>query len=393
MIRYLCFLAFFVLFFSNLPGLSTYFQIIGVSLLMLAAIVSMVTRRARLEKLSLVEVLWFWATFFSFVVSLISGNVFVFLMTLVGSVAFTSVAILRRTVAFEELAEICAYSFCLITPIVIFSDLSGYLSGISAESAAGIGLLRFRPLGLHPNLAGFIFGFGAILNFYFYIKKSGFQRYIFFIVALMCVSFVLAASSRAGLFAILGAVVIAGFFRFRFRFSAVHVRILIFGLFLLPVLIYKFEDGSNYIYNVLELGSDTRGVDSGGTGRVDLWKLSVSEIENRNFFKLLFGSGFRSSSEEQIGYSTESSYFTLILENGLIVTAFFFFICLFSAGLMIRRARSVKDVGFLIGVLVVFVFLQSVFNRYMVAFGNPVSLLILFAYFGLGVFENKNNSL
>jgi len=375
--------------------LSIQLQLLGVSFFILAAMICIFSRRAKRESMTLFEMLWSGAALCSFIAAIIAGNGFVFSMTLVSSAVFISVAIIRRSMSFEELAKICAYTFCIIIPIALLVDFSGYLSGISGEGAYGIGLLRFSPLGLHPNLTGFIFGFGTLLNLYFFHKTLTSKRFVFLGASFLCLTFVMAASSRAGLLAIFGAILIAYSLRFQFEIKVKHLRTIKIALFssfiLIPVFIYSFPDIAVYIEKIIDLNSETRGISSGGTGRVDLWLLSVHEIQNRGFFELLFGSGFRSSSKGLIGYSTESSYFTLILENGLMLTLLFIPLCFIWGVAQLRNAPDIKNVRFLIGTLIVFVFIQSVFNRYMVAFGNPVSLLILVAYFGARDFGKISN--
>lgn len=389
MIRLLCFLSFSVLFFSNWPGLAVQIQILGVLLFVMAAAVSLLTGQARKEELTIVELLWLVATFSSFLASIVSGSMNVFIMTLVGSAAFLSVSILRRTMCFDELARICAYSFCIIIPIVIVIDPSAFLSGISAEWESGVGLLRFRPLGLHPNLTGFVFGFGAILTLYFFYVTTDRKKYVFLLTSFFCLIFVLAASARAGLVAIAVTFFVVMTLRVRQEMIAKYIKFFSVALVLVllaPVLLADFSIISLYFVNILDLDSETRGVGSGGTGRLDLWMLSINELKARGFFELLFGTGFRSSSEESIGYSTESSYFTLMLENGLVIAITFFLHTISWAGRLIRRAEDERSVSLLIGGLIVFVCIQSIFNRYMIAFGNPVSLLMLAAFFGVGKF-------
>ncbi len=393
MVRMFCFASFTVLFFSNWNGLSIQFQVLGVFFLLLSAMSSLYKMEAKLKAISLVEILFLWSALSSLFASMITSNGFVFVMSLVGSAAFASVAIIRRSIDSEELAKICAYSFCTIVPIALAIDFTGYLTGISAEWTSGIGLLRFRPLGLHPNLTGFLFGFGALLTFYFFLTSLSSVKYIFLATSILSVSFVLAASSRAGIVAILGAIIFSNASRLRFQSWVLSMRLFVLAFILLlimvPVVVYSWPHIEEYIVRIMDLESETRGLGTGGTGRVNLWLLSLHDIQNRNFVELLFGTGFRSSSAKFIGYNTESSYFTLILENGLVFTFIFVPICMIWGIKQIRLTPNRKDIRFLMGTLMIFVLLESVFNRYMLAFGNPASLLSLVIYSGIGVLHTK----
>ncbi|MFD2175834.1 O-antigen ligase family protein [Rhodobacter lacus] len=383
-----CFLSFFVLYFSNWPGLATQFQVLGVAFLGVSAGFAFFGRRCRIIGFSYTEYLLFGTTITSLLAGMLASNAFVVLLTLVAMVAYSSLALLQRAMSFEEIARICAFSYCAVIPVAIASDPLGYLASVMGETAHGIGLLRFRPLGLHPNLTGFIFGFGAILNFYFFRSTLGRLRWMFLAASGLSLSMVLAASSRAGLVAVVSAVLLANVLRLRLRLPKLRgarlALVLTGALCLAVALLLNMSTVQEYFVRILDLESKTRGFGSGGTGRVDLWMQSVKELESRNIAELLFGTGYRSSSYEQIGYSTESSYFTLMLENGLLFSVLFIPVIFMWGLIQLRSAKSRAEIGFLIGSLIVFVFTQSAFNRYMMAFANPASLLILAGYLGIG---------
>jgi O-antigen ligase len=137
----------------------------------------------------------------------------------------------------------------------------------------------------------------------------------------------------------------------------------------------------------LEFTSETRGVDSGGTGRIELWE-EGTEMIIADPIRLLFGHGFRSAEAHLIGISLESSYLTLLFEVGLFATVGFLLCVYFS----ILKSLKISDlcyeggVGIYYSVAMCFIFIlfQSIFNRYLVSIGNFFSVfffLLLFRIF------------
>jgi hypothetical protein len=145
-----------------------------------------------------------------------------------------------------------------------------------------------------------------------------------------------------------------------------------------------------FVTTMLELDSNLRGVSSGGTGRTELWARGVA-----TFFQdplmFLFGGGFRSSNPDVIGFSTESSYISILLDSG----AFFgaavisvFWYAPLKALKIVPRAERHGSRLILLPSLMTFLIVESVFNRYLLAIGNPASLMSLLILLSLSLRPN-----
>ena len=203
---------------------------------------------------------------------------------------------------------------------------------------------------------------------------------IYAAASIVSIIFVFAASARSSLLCLLFCVACASVSSFS-KLSVRNKLLLLAGLLLLSVVFALRADSVwAYISDMLELESDTRGLGSGGTGRTELWMQGVDLIAGRSW-ELVTGSGLRSSGADQIGFSTENSYVTITLESGIFLMCLFLtsvtrtiLICLTSdwrgVGPMAMRLKG-------IALILTFLLLESFFNRYLIAIGNPLSLLML----------------
>jgi hypothetical protein len=122
-----------------------------------------------------------------------------------------------------------------------------------------------------------------------------------------------------------------------------------------------YEKIFNYLYIVLELGSKTRGVDSGGSGRTELWQRGLDLISSRPE-QWLFGGGLRWSTADTIGFSVESSYITIILDSGVIAGSVFIAAmvhAIFKSAYWSRVKSSANVDAVLLTMIVVFALAQS----------------------------------
>ncbi|WP_165903469.1 O-antigen ligase family protein [Thiobaca trueperi] len=383
-VRATLFLAFYVLFFSNLAGLATHFQILGVSLTILAALFSLLTGQVRRQPMSPGEVMMVAIVALSSFSGIWALDHETVLYSLIFGAVFFAVGILRRYMTLAEVMQVCGLSFLIVMATVIVTDLPSFLRGLTGDVVYGIGLFRYSPFDLHPNLVGFIFGAGAVLLYQIGLTKQGPMKAFYLAASLLCFSFVLAASSRAGMLATVGAFVIYKMLGVKLRFSKnAPIQMIVVGSLLgilgIGLLVY-LPTITEYIIRITDLDNPLRGLESGGTGRTDKWLLSIDVINSRDLLELLFGTGIRSSSADKIGYSVESSYFTLALENGLFLAALWVFASI-DAMLRLGVSRDPQTPWkSAASILLAFALLQSMFNRYLLGVGNPVSLLLLFIY-------------
>jgi len=295
-------------------------------------------------------------------------------------VVLASAALLARQPWVDRIDAVFRRAYLALIASVLAVQSGEFLASVAGTVEYSVGLVRFAPLGMHPNLSGLVYGGGALLFFqHFLSSRRAHQRLLALLLCGLCLAVVLAASARASLLA-LGLTGLLGTVLMAWRGSRrARIALALGALGLLAVGLWKAPAIADYLTIILDLDSPTRGTDSGATGREDIWRDGI-----RLFLSdpLLFftGRGVRAAGPEVIGFPVESSYINLALEHGAV---FGLLIALaFAATAWRTLGRSVRGgtldpVLFLSGLMLVFVLLQSVFNRYLVAVGNPYSLWIL----------------
>lgn len=275
--------------------------------------------------------------------------------------------------------------FVVVVGVAIFenNNLFDSLSFVETET----GRVRFSPFLNHPNLTGHIFSVASI-NFVLMIfrRQSLFKEkltWAFF--ALISVIYVMAASSRGSFVGLVLAIFVA-FFIYIKNISPIKRSKILFKLLISTVIIfaYKFSEVLDWIFELFELNSDYRGVGSGGTGRFDNWT-SVMDKVNDNTLKVFIGSGLRSWSDDYYGHATDSSYINSLWESGYFITLG---VVLLFGNILYKIAikKTLNIFNCYVAAIVTFVMIESIFARYMIAVGNPGSLLVLMI---VGVNFNK----
>lgn len=270
------------------------------------------------------------------------------------------------------------YLALLITILLV--QPGDYFTSVAGTTERAVGLVRLEPLGLHPNLSGLVYGGGALLFFQQFLVTEGFGKRVLLLgTSAMCLSLVLAASARASMLALgLTGAVAVGLLAWKGSNKA-RKTIGAAALLMTGVAILSADKIASYLTVILDLNSPTRGVDSGATGRADIWRDGVALVFSDPVL-LFTGRGIRAAGPDVIGFPVESSYINLALENGavfgvLITVAF----VVTAARALINSVRNerLNTELLLSGLMLVFVLAQSIFNRYLIAVGNPYSLLVL----------------
>jgi hypothetical protein len=109
-----------------------------------------------------------------------------------------------------------------------------------------------------------------------------------------------------------------------------------------------------------------------------------------NWSTFLFGGGFRSSNSDLIGFSTESSYITILLDSGVFIGTAMILVFWYSpikALTLTAPAQRSSGPLVLLTSFLTFVIVESAFNRYLLAIGNPTSLISLLLVFGVAIRE------
>ncbi len=127
----------------------------------------------------------------------------------------------------------------------------------------------------------------------------------------------------------------------------------------------------------MDLDSAQRGLDSGLSGRQELWQMVFSQFFTSNI-PFLWGGGFRNTWLSTYISAVDNGYIVAIAEAGfislLIILSRLIFVAIKSAK---RLENSPNTMDAAIVGLVAFILIQSIIARYLLAIGNPASLIIL----------------
>lgn len=355
-------------------------QMGAISLLLLAGFFSALSGDTLRIRPSLVEWLFGIAFLFAMLVAWMTGNV---LSTMYGAMlllVLVAVAFLIRHRGAAELIAVFRWAYVALVGTVLVLESPALFASLSGSVEYGLGLVRYQPLGMHPNLSGLVYGGGALLFFQRYLatdKRS--QKGFALAMVVLCLCVLLAASARAGMLA-LGVAGSTGITLIALRGSRRSRMSLVFAALIgVLVILFNWAAIKDYLSLILDVDSPTRGVESGATGRTDIWRAGI-ELVFSDAALLFTGRGIRSALPDIIGFPVESSYINLALEHGV------FFGSLITLAFVVTACRALqqglnpgqhKYQLFMVGLMVVFMLAQSFFNRYLIGVGNPYSLWIL----------------
>ncbi len=365
-------------------------QLTAVALLAGAAIFSLLLRRMRPAKLSPFElVLLFCALTSAFISSLMGfygASQYAFVLFL----CMISIAAIVRTLSLREILNV----FVLISIALLLIPLVSYRPQLVAALSlkiSDIGLERFTPFDMHPNLVGFTYaGTAMIMACRTLIAPSRTGKFFGALLTALSLLFIVAASARSAMLgvAVSGVLYIWAFATARGGNRKRRLQLLII-LGVLAVAALGMDPMRGYLLSAFEVQSESRGVDSGATGRVELWTAGI-DLLLANPFRTLFGFGFRSAEYAIIGFPVESSYIVLCLEIGVLGAALLLGIFLVSSMkmILIGRTGAFGDDGRILqffGLAIIAFMVHSIFNRYLVGIGNPMSLMALVMMSAYGV--------
>lgn len=299
-----------------------------------------------------------------------------------------SAAVLARQPWVASLDRVFRCVYIALVASVLVTQPGDYLTSVAGTVERSVGLVRFTPLGMHPNLAGLVYGGGSMLFVqHFLSTRRTHQKLFALLMAGLCLSMVLAASARASLLAlgVTGVIAVAliawrGSRRARTALGAAAIG-------LAAVALAQAGTIARYLGTILDLDSPTRGTASGATGREDLWREGI-ELVFSDPVLFFTGRGVRAAGPEVIGFPVESSYINLALEHGVLLG--FLIVLVFAVTAWRALGRSfhtgaMNPALFLSGSMLLFILVQSIFNRYLIAVGNPFSLLVLLVLLRLGL--------
>jgi len=355
-------------------------QLGAIGLFLAAGFLAMIAGGTRRIELCAAEYVLGSAFMFAMVVAFLRGNALstefgaMFLLVLVSA----GVLARQHWVARIDHVFRCAY-IALIASVLVVQPTE-FLTSVVGTVERSVGLVRFEPLGMHPNLCGLVYGGGSLLFFQHFLTTPRLHQKLFaLLLSALCLGMVLAASSRASLLALtltgVVAVLLIAWRGSRRARSAVTLS----TAMLVAVGIFQASAIADYLTVILDLDSPTRGVDSGATGREVIWQEGV-ELVFSDPILFFTGRGIRAAGPEVIGFPVESSYINLALEHGVFFGLLITLTFLVTAWRTLGRSFEsgvMNPALFVSGLMLVFILFQSVFNRYLIAVGNPYSLWIL----------------
>jgi exopolysaccharide production protein ExoQ len=383
-------------FWSNVDGIGGVMQLLYLGFFLAASFYVLLFGRVAGVPPSGTELTLYSVGVLSACVALFRSQEFSAQYTMIFLATLILTSILARSVSLERLLDVGAVTAfaCVLTAILM--DGRGFYRALSI-SITSRGLFRYAPLNTHPVLMGLIFGMGSILMARRAILATTiYSRVAMIAGSLAAVIFIIAASSRGSLLSLSIAALAAILVDVRF---AKGTSLKLLGACVAAAGVLAFSIGDNvaaYLDTILQIHSSSRGLSSGFTGRDVLWAHAFSTFLSDPVL-LFVGGGLRSSELATIGFLTENSYITILLDSGLFLGGALILVLLYTLVSARRLSRGAGAPGmskptlFLVPLLV-FVLVQSFFDRYLVAVGNPASLLLLLVFISLSLRSKRKGS-
>lgn len=355
-------------------------QMGAISLLLMAGFFSALSGDTLRIRPSLVEWLFGTAFLFAMLVAWMTGNV---LSTMYGAMLLLiliALAFLIRHRGAAELIAVFRWAYVALVGTVLALESPALFASLSGSVEYGLGLVRYQPLGMHPNLSGLVYGGGALLFCQRWLAAdTRTQKGCALAMGVLCLCVLLAASARAGMLA-LGVAGFTGVGLIALRGSRRSRMSLVFAALVgVGVVLFNWAAIRDYLSLILDIDSPTRGVESGATGRTEIWRMGI-ELVFSDATLLFTGRGIRSALPDLIGFPVESSYINLALEHGLFFGSLITLAFVVTAGRALNQGLQPgqpRHQLFMVGLMFVFMLAQSFFNRYLIGVGNPYSLWIL----------------
>jgi hypothetical protein len=375
----------YVAYVSSSPGLDSVARPLIFILLLLAALIAIMGKKIRPIPPTASELLLYAVGIISSAVALVRSVDYSIYYSMYFLTAIICISVIARTVPLDRLLDLAAICMllCVVTTVLFYGkDLLACLS----ISVGKTGLRRFTPFGSHPLLVGYIFGSGSILLVRrAYLAGRPWERYVMACGAVLAWTMVLGASARSAVAGLVAAALFAYIVEFRFFKGSSLGRAGMVTIVIGALAGVYLAATSSYLQKLLEVNSDTRGIGSGVTGRTDLWEKGLLSLTSDPTL-VAFGGGLRSSEYSVIGFLTENSYITILLDSGAILgSALILFLMLAPLAALRQSRASSTHALVLLPSFFVFLLVQCFFVRYLVGLGNPTALYTLVLFMGLSM--------
>jgi hypothetical protein len=380
-----CFLA----FLSNASGVGAIARPLIFVALLLAAFLAVLTNKMQRIAASPAELLLYFIGILSAAVSLVRSEEYCIYYTMYFVSALIFMSVFARALPLERLLDLGAVTIVLCIAACVGFERAGLLAALELSVGAS-GLERFSPFNDHPLLIGYIFGSGSLLLARrVYLARNTMERSLMAVAVLLAWTIVVAASSRSSIVALMVATGFAVFFEFRALRAITAKRFAVAAAATAALLVLYFGFANTYMVKILEIDSTYRGAGTGATGRTDLWAKALEALVSDPTL-IAFGGGLRSSEYTVIGFLTENSYLTILLDSGLMAGGTLILFLLYTpiSALRIQRSSTAgpkKAIVFLPSFFV-FLLVQCFFLRYFIGLGNPTSLLTLVFFLSVSMY-------
>lgn len=282
-------------------------------------------------------------------------------------------------VSVKEVLE--AFYWSAILSILIFLPLSfeALMQSLTTFS-------RLIPFNFHPNLLALQLAGYLCVMLWKFMLGGWFTRTLSGLAGVVCIVGILLASSRGAIVAVaIGFIFVlvtliarpAKHLRRRTIKISLLVVTLLAALFVLASNLDSTRDAYAVLDQVLSLSTPDRGLDSGMSGRVDMWHEALRVLSDGTW---LLGHGVRSSDAAYTYPMIDNSYLVILYDMGavpLILIAWRFVSILLRIARNAHREvdRDLRSLYIACGMFLVVLLVTSIVERSLFAVGNPFSLL------------------
>ncbi|MCA1392269.1 hypothetical protein I6F20_24660 [Bradyrhizobium sp. IC3123] len=361
-----------VLMFSNDESNAVAFQALGVALFILSGAMFFVTTFDRAVEITPFDTVMLISVPLSYTAAAFSQDGYSLMHTTIFLVTYLSAMIIAQRTTAEELIMCVRVSTVAILILVAFVFGHTLISGLMPGQLKRWEL-REAPFGMHPNLAGFNYGGFIVMAANSGMLKWRYNHLLTAVIIGFCLAVMLVASARGGLLAVVLTLAVYVWTEI-LRGQRSTFYLIIIGAALVVLSFVFWDTIVAYAVEMLDLESKQRGLQSGGTGRFEIWARGIDYISGRSW-EIFIGSGLRTAGH--MGFPVESSYINLAVESGIFLTAAILISFLSILVRSYRKQGSASPFHRFAFYTLLFAMFQSIFNRYLIAVGNPFSLMIL----------------
>jgi hypothetical protein len=302
-----------------------------------------------------------------------------------GSLVIVTLISVRIILAVLPLPEVFrSYVTAAVISLVI---LVGTTFGAVVESA--LGQVRYAPYEFHPNLIAFL-AVGFIPALWWRYRDLGTRRPLMLLFVGVCVVIIVVASSRGSAIALAAGVCYMGIMSAVWAVKHGRIRLtpgkfvvigcVVAGAMSLLVVNSQIPQKLGTAFSdAFALDNEYRGLDTGLTGRVDVWARTLYLMNSNDLW--LFGNGLRTSGEDA-DLPIDNGYLTLVYEAGILVaiavTLRFVWLTFAVSRWYLRETdpRARRFYAAVLFTLIVFL-TNNIVARFLFGIGNPFSILSL----------------